>query len=30
MWLIIVGIGVLSVVGLWIYDRIVVKGARKA
>jgi proton-dependent oligopeptide transporter, POT family len=30
MWLIIVAIGALSVVGLWIYDRAVVKGARKA
>jgi hypothetical protein len=29
MWLIIVGIGVLSIVGLWVYDRLVVKG-RKA
>jgi MFS family permease len=29
MWLIIVGIGVLSIVGLGIYDRLVVKG-RKA
>jgi hypothetical protein len=29
MWLIIVGIGVLSVVGLAIYDRVVVK-AKKA
>ncbi len=26
MWLIIVGIGVLSIVGLAIYDRLVVKG----
>ena len=30
MWLIIVAIGVGSIVGLWIYDRMVVKGARKA
>ena len=28
MWLIIVGIGVLSVVGLWIYDRAVVKSKK--
>ena len=28
MWLIIVGIGVASIVGLWIYDRVVVKGKR--
>lgn len=28
MWLIIVGIGVLSVVGLWVYDRVVVKGKK--
>ena len=28
MWLIIAGIGVASVVGLWIYDRVVVKGKK--
>lgn len=28
MWLIIAAIGVASVVGLWIYDRVVVKGKR--
>jgi hypothetical protein len=25
MWLIIVGIGIASIVGLWIYDRAVIK-----
>jgi proton-dependent oligopeptide transporter, POT family len=30
MWLIIAGIGVLSVVGLWVYDRVVVKDAKKS
>jgi len=25
MWLIIVAIGVASIIGLWIYDRLVVK-----
>ncbi len=29
MWLIIVAIGVLSVIGLWIYDRVVVKDKKK-
>ena len=28
MWLIIVGIGVCSVVGLWIYDRVVIKAKK--
>ncbi len=28
MWLIIAGIGAASVVGLWIYDRVVVKGKK--
>jgi len=28
MWLIIAGIGVASVVGLWVYDRVVVKGKK--
>jgi POT family proton-dependent oligopeptide transporter len=30
MWLIIVGIGVGSIIGLWIYDRLIVRGAKKA
>jgi len=30
MWLIIVGIGVGSIVGLWIYDRLVIKDRPKA
>ncbi len=30
MWLIIVAIGVGSIIGLAIYDRMVVKGAKKA
>jgi hypothetical protein len=30
MWLIIVAIGVLSVIGLWVYDRVVVKDKTKA
>ena len=29
MWLIIVAIGAASIVGLWIYDRVVVKGGSK-
>jgi POT family proton-dependent oligopeptide transporter len=28
MWLIIVGIGVCSVIGLWIYDRVVIKAKK--
>jgi hypothetical protein len=30
MWLIIVGIGVGSIVGLWVYDRVVIKDQKKA